>query len=38
MLRDSPRKGLTLLAIPPGVLLYLYIRTTRRSAPATVGR
>jgi glycosyltransferase involved in cell wall biosynthesis len=38
MLRDSPRKGLTLLAIPPGVLLFLYIRSTRRSAPVTAGR
>jgi Glycosyltransferases involved in cell wall biogenesis len=38
MLRDSPRKGLTLLAFPLGVLLNLYIRSTRRSAPGTAGR
>lgn len=38
MLRESPRKGLTLLAFPLGVALYLYIRNTRRSTPAAAGR
>lgn len=32
---ESPRKGVTLLASPLGLLLYLYIRRTQRSAPVS---
>ncbi|AKG33399.1 glycosyltransferase family A protein [Paenibacillus durus] len=30
---ESPRKGMTVLALPLGSLLYLYIRRTQRAAP-----
>ncbi|QWU17040.1 Glycosyl transferase family 2 [Paenibacillus sophorae] len=30
---ESPRKGMTVLALPLGGLLYLYIRRTQRAAP-----
>lgn len=33
-LAESPRKALTLLAIPAGIALYLYVTRTRQNAPS----